>query len=289
MFTSFKQSKRTVASSAVAPNMVAGSKASDLRLPIEKLDFITFELEFTNRANASNCNQAISGYLPLEQMFPPIRTVFYQWVENAAGVRTTDAHGNFIPVLDAEGDPVVVDEVLVHTDGSLLEDYGSLAKIHSNFTKREEKRETKITNAISLILEVTSDGMHRDLVQLHLNEFRPDLAWIAIKNYYEGEGVAEKRQSLDLLWANVPRTLSGIDKPTSEHIKTLITVIAAITSRYAALVPPQIVDDPERKSTFIRSLPKSCRQTLLNVNASNPELTYTQLSTQWFTGLAGYK
>lgn len=68
-------------------------------------------------------------------MFPPISTVFYEWEEDDTGMPVTDAHGNYIPVTGGDGEPVVANEVLFHSGGSLLTNFCDKEILHDDFTK----------------------------------------------------------------------------------------------------------------------------------------------------------
>jgi len=264
------------------------SKDVKLRLPATRENWLQIEQQIRSAATELEIMPLLDGVYVVKPLFPkiPITKYRYEMVNAPASpggtVPRTPGGGNRlqIPQLDANGQKMFSTELIDPTGdpagprrrivaaqyevetGESDFSTSELVKLYQQKERNDKEKDCLIAKSWSFLMTITEDHL-RDLIMPyeHLIDRlqKINIAWRAINFYYEGDTQEDRRVQLDLLMQGIPRTFNVLERePTVEEVSQIASAILAVVGTFAKLVPAINIEDYQKKSLFIKSLPFVC-------------------------------
>jgi hypothetical protein len=133
-------------------------------------------------------------------------------------------------------------------------------------------------------MTITSDN-HRELIMDKMPTRNVAEAWTAIREYFEGASMDDRRIQLNLALQGIPKMIGQLTRtPSCAEVQTVVSAIRVIVNKLASLLPPTEVPDHQKKTIFLQSLPSVCDEQLQMMQSMEPNMTFVQMTERWLSG-----
>ena len=289
-----KQS-RTLESSI---NMVANpgfESMAGLRLPADRTEWYLMEQQLLSKAAEMEIGEYLDGSYVEKPMFPKVPITLYEFHpdNDAHGVQRADAAGRLlwqidangqkIPVLEADGSHRIRSQFVMTTTA---DDYGlaEIVKLQQAKQKHDDEDAKKRAKAWQFLMTITSDN-HRELIMDKMPTRNVAEAWTAIREYFEGASMGDRRIQLNLALQGIPKMIGQLTRtPSCAEVQIVVSAIRVIVNKLASLQPPTEVPDHQKKTIFLQSLPSVCDEQLQMMQSMEPNMSFVQMTERWLSG-----
>jgi hypothetical protein len=163
-------------------------------------------------------------------------------------------------------------------------DLAGIVKLQQAKQKHDDEDAKKRAKAWQFLMTITSEN-HRELIMDKMPTRNVAEAWTAIRQYFEGASMDDRRIQLNLSLQGIPKLIGQLTRtPSCAEVQTVVSAIRVLVNKLASLVPPTEVPDHHKKTIFLQSLPSVCDEQLQMMQAMEPHMTFVQMTERWLSG-----
>lgn len=230
-------------------HMVANSGSSDLsdmrlKLPATREQWLTVEQQIRAVAVEKELLPILEGTYVEKPLYPLIPMKKWAFEYEVVPIDPTNLAGGTktIPKLDPNGERIILTDALTGermVEAEYVSETGphdfsksELVKLHQEKQRNDDKTSKMRAMTWTFLMKIT-ETHHRDLIIPFAHKYDDPTqardAWTAIKGYYEGLTIEDRRVHLDSMWLNIPKIYKELlRRPTMREVNNLVSSIGAL-------------------------------------------------------------